>query len=271
MISIAIANQKGGVAKTTTVINLAAFWAKQGLRTMVVDLDGQGHVAPGFRQPKSNGLYRLIEDGQPVERVAQAVDSNLWIIPNDHSGEKVKQNLATANFKEYTLANLTAEWQDKFDLVIFDTPPSSDILHVMALVASDYVLIPTVLDFLGMDGVQYVLKTMRDIGRFPGVTPPMLLGVLPTMYDRTTGETVRNAKDVQAAVGAASVLPPIPRDTKIREASAYGQTIWTYAPNSVAAIGYAMSGAGRTNSRGRVGGYLHAGEIILDTLRSAAR
>lgn len=269
MITIAIANQKGGVGKTTTVINLAGYFASQGKRVLVLDLDGQGHAAPGFGFQKGNGLYRLLVEELPIEQVATPVRDDLWVVPNDHTNELVKEHLLRASFREYVLANLLADLCC-YDVAILDTPPSTDVLHVLALVACDLVIIPANLDYLALDGVNHVLKTLHSLSRYPGVRMPTLVGVLPTLYDKTTSETLRNVQALQEAVGRDRVLPPIPRDTKVREASASGMTIWEYAPLSQAAIGFA-NGALRKNSQGLIGGYLHVGEITMDFVRSIGR
>lgn len=259
MKTLAIANQKGGVGKTTTAINLAAWFAQQGQRVLVVDLDGQGHVATGLRVAKSNGLYRVLVEEKSVRQVVVQARGNLDVLTNDHTGEMVKVHIQNASFREYILANMLDGLE--YDWVILDTPPSTDILHVLALVASDYIVVPANMDFYALDGVSHVLKTLRSLGRYPGVTPPALVGVLPTLFDRQTNETIENVRQLQGLVGPERVLYPVARDTKVREASARGMTIWEYAPRSPAAIGQALGGKVR-NSEGRVGGYLHVCEMM---------
>ena len=259
---ISIANQKGGVGKTTTAINLAHKFAMMNKSVLLLDLDGQGHAATGLKLEKSNGLYRLLVDGQPLESVRQSARPNLDIVTNDHTGELVKTHIQQANFKEYILANALEEAAQQYDLIVLDTPPSTDVLHILALVASDYLLIPANMDYLALDGVGYVYKTLRTLARYPGVTPPAVIGVLPTMFDRTTNETMQNVRNLGERLGDGAILPPIPRDTRIREASACGQTIWEYAPESQAAIGFSQPGACNVNANGRVGGYIHLTEIV---------
>jgi len=100
------------------------------------------------------------------------------------------------------------------------------------------------------------------LSQFGNVQAPDVIGVLPTMFDRTTSETSTNVERLQEAIGNDLILPPIPRDTKIREAASMGETIWEYAPDSAAAIGYGAIHAKVTNSRGKIGGYLHLYEIV---------
>lgn len=261
-IIIAIANQKGGVAKTTSTIHLASYFANLGCKTLVVDLDAQGHTASALGIPKGNGLFRLLVEKRPVQEALTPARPNLDVITNDHTAELVKERVARANFREFLLAS-ALESAKEYDLVFLDTPPSTDILHITALVASDYVLIPAIMDFLALDGVGGILQAVRELSMFPNVQPPELLGILPTLFDRTTNETLENIRRLQQALGIEQILPPIPRDTRVREAASFGKTLWEYSPASSAAVGY-TNGAKSQNSQGKTGGYLHLAEIVSD-------
>jgi chromosome partitioning protein len=264
---IAIANQKGGVGKTTTTINLAHWFALQGKRVLILDLDSQGHVAPGLRLPKSDGLYRLLVMERNIREVCCSARERLDIVTNDHTCELVKEHVKQANFREYLLDTALDEARDAYDVIFLDTPPSTDVLHVLALVASDFLISPANMDFYALDGVGYILKTVRSLGRYPGVKPPVLVGVLPTLFDKTTNETINNVMELQRVLGEERILPPIPRDTKVREATSHGQTIWEYAPKTQAAVGYPNNGGRSRNSAGNVGGYLHIAEILKGVLQ----
>lgn len=271
MKTIAIGNQKGGVAKTTTAVSLAAYFASCGTRCLVIDLDSQGHVAESFGVQTSDGLFRLLNHQSPLARaVTRVVRDNLDIVTNDHTAEEVKSYAMRADFRAYLLSMALEQADGVYDLIILDMPPSSDVLHVSALVASDYLLIPAVMDHLALTGVMTILRTARALGRYPNVVPPALIGVLPTLYERTTNETMDNINRLGQALGDSSlILPPIPRDVRVREASAYGKTIWEYTPSSPAAIGYdngSSVGSSVKNSKGRVGGYLHLAEIVRTLL-----
>ncbi len=259
---LAITNQKGGVGKTTTAANLAAWFAQRGRRVLALDLDGQGHMAPVLRMERGNGLFRVLVSNEPLERAAVEARPNLWLVPNDHTSEAVKAWAQAVSFREYLVAGALEKAEGRYDLVVIDTPPSTDLLHVAALVASDFVLVPSAMDFLAMDGVGYVLRTLRSLGRYANVTPPTLIGVLPTMFDRTTSETADNVRRLQEALGNDQILPPIARDTRVREAASVGATIWEYAPLSTAAVGYETKGSKARNSAGKIGGYLHLAEIV---------
>ena len=132
----------------------------------------------------------------------------------------------------------------RYDVVILDTPPSLDVLHIAALLASDWVLIPTKLDALAVDGVSEILRSIAEVEQeheFAGYS------ILPTFYDRTTKETTAQLKELVTAFGKV-VWPPIPQDTRAREATAYGQTLWEYSPESPSVVGYQIDGK-------KVGGY----------------
>jgi chromosome partitioning protein len=240
---IAFANQKGGVGKTTAAVNLADGLARAGLRTLLVDLDPQGHVALSLGLEKSPGIYRLICLQDKLVDIVTPARPNLDILPSDKRTERAKREITISDFRETILAEILRS--SPYDAVLIDMAPSLDVLHINGLVASDRVIIPTRLDMLAVDGVKEILLTMGEVAqrgyRFEAYD------ILPTFFDRTTRETLTQFKDLTRTFGA-SVWPPIPQDTRVREAAAYGQTLAEYAPDSPAMIGYA-------DGRKRIGGY----------------
>lgn len=255
----AVANQKGGVCKTTTAVSLGYYFAFHNRRTLIVDFDVQGQVSSFLGIKKANGLYRLLVDEEPLDQVIVNTRPNLDIIPNDKSNEKLVAHMMQVSFREFSIAQ-ALESADDYEIVILDMPPSSNILHVAALVASDYVIIPANMEWPALEGVTEEIATIRSLGRIPGVTPPQLIGVLPTKYERRPNDTKENVIKLQKAIGNDQVLPPIPKDVHMSEAIGRGLTIWEYAPNSTSAVGY-KNGSQVCNSKGNVGGYLHLAEI----------
>ena len=243
---IAFANQKGGVGKTTTAVTLAHGLAQQNVSVLLVDLDPQGHVAFSLGLEKNDGLYRLICDDIPIEKAVVRARPNLDILPGDKNSEKVKRQITLSDFRAGILADSLKKAH--YDVILLDMAPSFDVLHVNGLFASDWVIIPTRPDALAIEGVKEILMTMGEISQsghiFGGYS------ILPTFFDRTTRETLTQFRDIVNVFGA-HVWPPIPQDTRIREATAYGKTPWEFAPRSPAMIGY-------IEKRQRVGGYVQA-------------
>jgi len=222
---IALANQKGGVGKTTSAVTLAHGLAILGHRTLLVDLDPQGHVAFSLGVDKSPGFYRLICMQEPLSNVVVPVRENLDIIPGDKQTEKVKRHITLSDFRETVLSTLLR--QSNYEYVFLDMAPSLDVLHVNGLVACDWVIIPTRMDAMAVDGVKEVLLTMGEINQrgypFEGYC------ILPTFFDRTTRETLTQLQELVRTFGK-RVWAPIPQDTHVRESAAYGKTLWEYAP-----------------------------------------
>jgi len=250
----ALANQKGGVGKTTTAVTIADGLARRGQKTLLVDLDPQGHTAFALGLKKSPGLYRLICGGESIHRVVQNARPNLDILPGDKQTEKVKRQITLSDFRESILLDILQ--RTDYQVVVLDLAPSFDVLHVNGLVASDWVLIPTRLDALAVDGVKEILLTMGEVARrghsFQGFS------ILPTFFDRTTRETLVQFKEIVKAFGS-RVWPPIPQDTRVREAAAFGKTLFEYTPESPAMAGYA-------EGKLRLGGYRQIIERILEVI-----
>ncbi|MDR3573434.1 MAG: ParA family protein [Anaerolineaceae bacterium] len=253
---IAFANQKGGVGKTTTAVTLAAGLARQGYKTLLVDLDPQGHVAFCLGLEKNPGLYRLIVMEEPLHKIFIPARPNLDVLASDKRTEKVKRHITLSDFREGILADILRA--TAYHVILIDMAPSMDVLHVNGLVASDWVIIPTRLDALAVDGVKEILLTMGEVGQrghpFQGYS------ILPTFFDRTTRETLAQFQDVTRTFGN-RVWPPIPQDTRVREASAYGKTLWEYSPDSPAILGY-------IEGKQRLGGYKQTLDRIREVIHA---
>jgi chromosome partitioning protein len=189
-------------------------------------------VAFALGMEKAPGLYRLVVDEESITNVAIYSRENLDIVPGDKKTEKAKRTIIISNYPTEILSRVLKN--APYDVVILDLAPSLDVLHVSALMASDWVLIPTKLDAMAVDGVNEVLRSMGEVaerGHRLGYS------ILPTFFDRTTRETIVQLKSLVETFQG-HVWPPIPQDTKAREAPAYGRSLLEYCPRSPAVIGY---------------------------------
>ena len=227
--TIAILNQKGGVGKTTTAVTLASGFARKGYQVLLVDLDTQGNVADSLGIPQSDDLRRLLSPDlcQPLDQAATSSGlERLFVIRSDKTTAGLKQTLAGVTLREYILAD-ALETAD-FDLILLDCAPSVDVLHFAAMVATDYLLIPTRLDKLAVNGVRDALQSLVSLKR---ISHCQLAGILPTFYERVTIESHVQLTHLAQTFGRL-VLPPIPQDTRCRVASRFGKTLWDCEPDT---------------------------------------
>lgn len=255
---IPFANQKGGVAKTTSAITLGHGLAMRGIRTLIVDTDPQGHVAFSLGLDKSDGLYKLIVEEEPLTNVAVEARPNLYIVPSNKHTEKVKRYVTGLDYREHIFTD--ALTNSGYKIILLDMAPSLDVLQVAALMAADWVLIPTKLDALAVDGVNEVLASYAEAVRHGAQVKGYR--ILPTFFERVTNETPVQLQALVEHFGV-NVWPPIPEDTKAREAPAYGKTLWEYSPNAPAVTGY-----GGTRNR-PVGGYSQILDRLMEVIRAS--
>lgn len=243
---IAIASQKGGVGKTTTALTLGHGLAIQGYRTLLVDLDPQGHIARMLNIEKAPGVRRWFYDNAPIPSCIINVRPNLDLLPGDKSTDKVIGNIRDEAYGEQKFANALRAATVNYRIVIMDMAPSLNKLQLAALVTADHVIIPTRLRHTDMDGVQEVLLSIAEMTRHGHAIQSYQ--IVPTFYDRTTTETGIRLKELVAQYGK-RVWPPIMQDTRLSEAPGYGKTVWEYAPDCNGLLGY-VNGGGK-----RLGGY----------------
>jgi chromosome partitioning protein len=251
---ISFANQKGGVGKTTTAVTLAHGLALSGRRVLLVDMDPQGHVALSLGLAKVPGLYELICEKKTLQSLVVYARDNLDVLLSDQSTEGIRRELGFSALKNSIF--LDAISRADYDAVLLDMAPSLDVLHTAGLIASHWVIIPTKMDSLSVDGVQEVIKILGGFSQRGHVFKGYAL--LPTFFDRSTRETYLQFRDLTATFGG-RMWPPIPQDTRVREAPAFGKTLWEYSPNSV-------SMRGLLENQKRVGGYRQILRKLMEVL-----
>lgn len=253
MATIAIVNQKGGVGKTTTAVTLGHGLALRGKRALVVDLDSQGNVADALGLEKTPGLYDLVANNAGKQAITPTGRSGLDVVLSDKNTVRAKRNINERDFREYVLRDALEGIASNYDALFLDAAPGVDVLQLNSLVAATHFIIPVGLDHLAVVGAGDALASAASLGKI-GALGGQFLGILPTMWERRTKESHEQLETLVAQFGQL-VWPPIPRDTKAREAPNYGQTLWEYAPKTRALVGVTVNGK-------QIGGY----QAVIDRL-----
>jgi len=237
----AIVNQKGGVAKTTTTVNLSTALSAMGKKVLVIDLDPQGNSSSGFgigQQDRKITIYHLLIGIRAIEEaIIRTIVPNLELITSNTNLSGVESDLLNVKNREYLLSNLLNNIINIYDYVIIDCPPSLNILTVNALVACDKVVIPMQCDFYSLEGLSHLLKTIEIVEK--NLNPKIkIAGILFTMYDKRNRLTDQVEADVRKCLGQLVFKTVIPRNIKLSEAPSYGQPAMIYDHKCTGSIAY---------------------------------
>jgi chromosome partitioning protein len=270
---IACANQKGGVAKTTTVLSIGSYLALDGLRVLVVDADPQGNATSGLgidREALSASVYDVLvgeTDLDPV--VCTTAFENLFVLPSDRNLAGAEVELVPERARERRLRRALREASDAYDYILLDCPPSLGLLTVNALTAADTVLIPLQCEYYALEGLSQLMATIDLIREH--LNPNLALkGVVLTMHDARTALAADVAAEVRRHLGEQVFDTIVPRSIRLAEAPSYGRPIPHYAGTSRGALAYRAVTAELLRRSGRLPGAALAGPGVAELGQGAA-
>jgi chromosome partitioning protein len=238
----AVAMQKGGVGKTTSVVNLAAFLARGGQRVLVVDMDPQANATSNFGYNKNEikkSVYNLLlEETGHAELIVHNADTKVFLLPSNPSLAGAEVELVNLMAREYRLRNGLASANGDFDYILIDCPPSLGLLTINALAAArDGIIIPVQCEYLALEGLTQLMQTIQLVQKH--LNPQLQVrGVVMTMYDGRTNLSRQVVEEVREHFPGKVFRTIIPRNVHLSEAPSYGQPITLYAPDSPGAIAY---------------------------------
>ena len=241
--TIVIANQKGGVGKTTTSINLSAALAEQGQKVLVIDMDPQGNTTSGLGVEKDeveNTVYELLLGECTIQEcMHKEIFENLSILPANINLAGAEIELISAENKEYLLKNTLDEVKDQYDFIIIDCPPSLNLLTINSMCAGDTVLVPIQCEYYALEGLSQLMHTIDLVKE--RLNPNLEMeGVVFTMYDARTNLSLQVVESVKNNLNQKVYKSIIPRNVRLAEAPSYGMPITKYDKRSTGAESYRL-------------------------------
>ena len=238
---ISIANQKGGVGKTTTSVNVSACLAAKGKKTLVIDIDPQGNTTSGLgihKKSLKSSVYDVIINDEPIENTVLKTEyDNLYICPSNIQLAGAEIELVGIISREYKLKNALLSIKDSYDYIIIDCPPSLGLLTLNALTATDSILVPIQCEYYALEGLSQLTNTIKQIKKVLNQDLD-IEGVLLTMFDARTNLAIQVVEEVKKYFPRKVYRTVIPRNVRLSEAPSFGQPIIEYDPKSRGAESY---------------------------------
>ena len=238
---IAFANQKGGVGKTTSCVNVSAYLAAMGKKVLVVDIDPQGNATSGYGLRKNKlqrSVYSLLIDGvSPIEAIHRTGVENLFIIPSNIDLAGAEVELVPFTEREKVLKKILQRLKNEYDYICVDCPPSLGLLTINALTAADSVLIPIQGEFFALEGLSQLMNTIKLVKKH--LNPSLEIeGVALTLYDPRSNLVQNVTDEITKLFGKKVFSTKIPRNVRLGEAPSYGLPIMQYEPRCGGALAY---------------------------------